>query len=68
MPLAGGQSLVQAMRLRVATPQAVVDVETGRVEVLKIWMVADHGVVLNPLVLAGQIKGDVRATTRRHAV
>jgi len=36
-----------------------VDVETGRVEVLKIWMVADHGVVLNPLVLAGQIKGGV---------
>ena len=47
MPLAGGQSLVQAMRLRTATPQAVVDVETGRVTVLKIWMVA------------GQIKGDV---------
>ena len=36
-----------------------VDVETGRVEVLKIWLVADHGVVLNPLVLAGQIKGGV---------
>lgn len=36
-----------------------VDVETGRVDVLKIWMVADHGVVLNPLVLAGQIKGGV---------
>ncbi len=36
-----------------------VDIETGRVEVLKIWMVADHGVVLNPLVLAGQIKGGI---------
>ena len=36
-----------------------VDIETGRVEVIKIWMVADHGVVLNPLVLAGQIKGGV---------
>ncbi len=36
-----------------------VDIETGRVEVLKIWMVADHGVVLNPLILAGQIKGGV---------
>ncbi len=36
-----------------------VDIETGRVDVVKIWMVADHGVVLNPLVLAGQIKGGV---------
>ena len=36
-----------------------VDIETGHVEVIKIWMVADHGVVLNPLVLAGQIQGGV---------
>jgi aerobic carbon-monoxide dehydrogenase large subunit len=34
-----------------------VDPETGAVEVKKIWMVADHGVVLNPLILQGQIKG-----------
>lgn len=34
-----------------------VDPETGRVEVLKIWMVADHGVVLNPLLMKGQIQG-----------
>lgn len=36
-----------------------VDVDTGMVEVLKVWMVADHGVVLNPLILSGQIKGGV---------
>ena len=36
-----------------------VDPETGRVDVLKIWMVADHGVVLNPLLMKGQIKGGV---------
>ena len=34
-----------------------VDPETGHIEVIKIWMVADHGVVLNPLLLQGQIKG-----------
>ena len=33
------------------------DPETGHIEVIKIWMVADHGVVLNPLLLQGQIKG-----------
>ena len=36
-----------------------VDIDTGMVNVLKVWMVADHGVVLNPLILAGQIKGGV---------
>jgi carbon-monoxide dehydrogenase large subunit len=36
-----------------------VDPETGRIEVLGIWLVADHGVVLNPLILSGQIKGGV---------
>lgn len=36
-----------------------VDIETGYVKVEKIWMVADHGVILNPLVLAGQIKGGI---------
>ena len=34
-----------------------VEPQTGRVEIVKIWMVADHGVVLNPLLLQGQIKG-----------
>ena len=34
-----------------------VDPDTGRVEVLKIWMVADHGIVLNPLLMKGQIQG-----------
>ena len=34
-----------------------VDAETGAIDVKKIWMVADHGVVLNPLILQGQIKG-----------
>ncbi len=36
-----------------------VDPETGRVAVIKIWMVADHGVVLNPLLMKGQINGGV---------
>ena len=36
-----------------------VDPDTGLVEVLKVWMVADHGVILNPLILTGQIKGGV---------
>ncbi len=36
-----------------------VDAATGRVEVKKIWMVSDHGVVLNPVILAGQTKGAV---------
>ena len=36
-----------------------VNPDTGLVKVLKVWMVADHGVVLNPLILAGQIKGGV---------
>jgi aerobic carbon-monoxide dehydrogenase large subunit len=36
-----------------------VDIETGRVEVKKIWMVSDHGVVLNPLILDGQTRGAV---------
>lgn len=36
-----------------------VDPDTGRVEVKHIWMVADHGVVLNELLMQGQIKGGV---------
>ena len=32
-----------------------VDIETGKVDVKKIWMVADHGVILNQLILQGQI-------------
>ena len=36
-----------------------VDPATGYVKVLKVWMVADHGVILNPLILSGQIKGGV---------
>ncbi len=36
-----------------------VDPATGQVEVKKIWMVSDHGVVLNPVILAGQTKGAV---------
>ena len=36
-----------------------VDPGTGFVKVLKVWMVADHGVILNPLILSGQIKGGV---------
>jgi carbon-monoxide dehydrogenase large subunit len=36
-----------------------VDPETGRVEVRKIWMVSDHGVLLNPLIVAGQTRGAV---------
>ena len=36
-----------------------VDVETGRVEVKKIWLVSDHGVILNPVLLDGQITGGI---------
>lgn len=36
-----------------------VDPETGWVDVLKIWMISDHGVVLNPVILSGQTKGAV---------
>lgn len=36
-----------------------VDVETGRVEVLKVWLVSDHGVILNPAILDGQTRGAV---------
>ena len=36
-----------------------VDPETGRVTVEKIWMVSDHGVILNPVILTGQTKGAV---------
>ena len=36
-----------------------VDIDTGQIDVEKIWMVADHGVILNPLVLKGQIKGGI---------
>jgi carbon-monoxide dehydrogenase large subunit len=36
-----------------------VDPSTGRVDVKKIWMVSDHGVVLNPVILTGQTKGAV---------
>ncbi len=42
-----------------AAAMVEVDPETGRVDVLKIWMVADHGVILNPLILSGQTKGGV---------
>lgn len=36
-----------------------VDPLTGRVDVLKVWVVSDHGVVLNPLLLEGQTRGAV---------
>lgn len=36
-----------------------VDIATGQVEVKKIWVVSDHGVILNPLILTGQTKGAV---------
>src|SRR5690606_38951102 len=36
-----------------------VDPDTGRIDVKKIWVVADHGVVLNELIMKGQIKGGV---------
>jgi carbon-monoxide dehydrogenase large subunit len=36
-----------------------VDPETGRVDVLDVWLVSDHGVVLNPLILDGQTRGAV---------
>ena len=36
-----------------------VDPDTGQVRVEKIWMVSDHGVILNPVILPGQTKGAV---------
>ncbi|WP_455374153.1 xanthine dehydrogenase family protein molybdopterin-binding subunit [Limibacillus halophilus] len=36
-----------------------VDPETGRVEVLDYWVVDDVGLVINPLLMAGQIQGGV---------
>ena len=36
-----------------------VDPNTGKVQVLKIWIVADHGKILNPLLLKGQITGGI---------
>lgn len=36
-----------------------VDPATGHVDVLKIWMVSDHGVILNPALLDGQTRGAV---------
>lgn len=36
-----------------------VDPNTGDVRVLKIWIVADHGKILNPLLLKGQITGGI---------
>lgn len=42
-----------------AAAKVEVDPETGKVDVLKIWMVSDHGVILNPLILRGQTTGGV---------
>lgn len=42
-----------------AAAMVEVDTETGQIDVKKIWMVADHGVILNPLILSGQIKGGI---------
>lgn len=36
-----------------------VDPATGRVNVLDVWLVSDHGVILNPLILDGQTRGAV---------
>ncbi len=36
-----------------------VDVATGQVEILKMWLISDHGVVLNPMILDGQITGSI---------
>jgi carbon-monoxide dehydrogenase large subunit len=36
-----------------------VDPQTGGIKILKIWVVSDHGVVLNPMILDGQITGSI---------
>lgn len=36
-----------------------VDTATGRVKILKIWLISDHGTILNPMLLDGQISGSV---------
>ncbi len=39
--------------------EASVDVETGRIEVHKVWCAHDCGRALNPMLVAGQIEGSV---------
>ncbi len=36
-----------------------VDVATGQVEIIKMWLISDHGIVLNPMILDGQITGSL---------
>ena len=36
-----------------------VDIKTGRVKILKMWLISDHGRILNPMLLNGQIQGSV---------
>lgn len=36
-----------------------VDPATGLIDIQQIWIVSDHGVLLNPLILQGQTKGGV---------
>jgi carbon-monoxide dehydrogenase large subunit len=36
-----------------------VDVDTGEIRIIKMWLVSDHGVVLNPMILDGQITGSL---------
>ena len=36
-----------------------VDIATGQVEILKMWLISDHGIVLNPMILDGQITGSL---------
>lgn len=36
-----------------------VDIMTGQIEILKMWLISDHGVVLNPMILDGQITGSI---------
>ncbi|MBU2867441.1 molybdopterin-dependent oxidoreductase [Pacificibacter marinus] len=36
-----------------------VNIKTGRVKILKLWLISDHGTVLNPMLLDGQIMGSV---------
>ena len=36
-----------------------VDTKTGRITILKMWLISDHGTVLNPMLLDGQIRGSV---------
>ncbi len=59
--LAGGQSLGPMLNLRLVRPRLLVDItriaELGQVEILDYVVVEDGGVLVNPMIVDGQIQG-----------